>query len=253
MRWYISVLLAVILVISGAWMTLASDHPVAQQTDSLPHIEERVVGSNIFLLIFDNQQDVASTFLRFQEHYESPEFKGKVFTLDQFKKWYIQNSPRGQTTGQFTYYSDWNGFNVPSYVLQPFRDGKFDPLSDKEKQLLQLFDGVEGDFYVIGVHRGMGEEKIKQSTRHEVAHALFYIDPQYRHEALETLRQYDVSALRTELASLGGYADAVLEDECQAYSLFISDKLKSPIPAQLHEALGAIFQKYAHQHGVTLP
>ncbi len=55
--------------------------------------------------------------------------------------------------GNFTYYEDWAGFNVPSTAMQPFYEGKFDPLSEKERQLLQLFEGTLSErFYVIGVY-----------------------------------------------------------------------------------------------------
>jgi hypothetical protein len=51
--------------------------------------------------------------------------------------------------GNFTYYQDWAGFNVPSTALQPFYEGRFDPLSEKEKALLRLFNGLRERFYVI--------------------------------------------------------------------------------------------------------
>ena len=53
--------------------------------------------------------------MRFQEHYESPEFTGTVFTVGAFRKWYAE------TYGAFTYASDWSGFNIPGTVLEPFR------------------------------------------------------------------------------------------------------------------------------------
>jgi hypothetical protein len=93
------------------------------------NIKHKILPYNIHLLVFDNQYDLASTFLRFQEHYESPEFAGKVFTLDEYKNWYINHSPRASKDGVFTYYEDWNGFNIPSKILKPFYGGKFSPLS----------------------------------------------------------------------------------------------------------------------------
>jgi len=56
--------------------------------------------------------------LRFEEYYESPRFKGRIFTFDEYRKWYVKNSPKGKKTGRFTYYSDWSGFNIPSYALK---------------------------------------------------------------------------------------------------------------------------------------
>jgi hypothetical protein len=97
-------------------------------------IDHQILVDRIHLLTFDNQIDLTSTFLRFQEHYESPFFKGKYFTLDEFKEWYIKTSPNGKKSGKFTYYTDWGGFNIPSYILKPFYNGAFNPLSENEKQ-----------------------------------------------------------------------------------------------------------------------
>ena len=94
---------------------------------------------NIFHISFSTQHELASTFLRFQEYYESPKFRGKIFSFYEYKKWYTANSPKGKKTGKFTYYKDWGGFNIPSYVLKPFYQGKFNPLSNKEKKFLRAF------------------------------------------------------------------------------------------------------------------
>ena len=101
------------------------------------NIDHRLLTPHIHLLSFDTQHDLTSTFLRFQEHYESPRFKGEVFTLDEFQDWYIKNSPNGIETGKFTYHTDWNGFNIPSHILKPFYEGKFDPLSFDEQAILE--------------------------------------------------------------------------------------------------------------------
>ncbi len=106
----------------------------------------------IHLLTFPTQIEIASTFLRFQEHYESQEFKGKIFSLEEFKRWYVQNSPKGKASGEFTYYQDWAGFNIPSYVLSPFYRGEFDPLSEQEAVILRMFRNEQEPFYIIGIH-----------------------------------------------------------------------------------------------------
>src|SRR5438105_13952294 len=103
------------------------------------------VAAGIYLLRFKTQYELASTFLRIQEHYESPYFSGKIFSLEQYMDWYAAR------TGSFTYYEDWSGFNVPSNALRPFYDGKFDPLLEKEKRLLGLFKRLKGRFYIIGI------------------------------------------------------------------------------------------------------
>ena len=168
-------------------------------------IRKRRIGKGIYLLGFRTQYELTSTFLRVQEHYESPKFHGRVFTLEQYMDWYAGRY------GNFTYYQDWSGFNVPSTAFRAFLDGKFDPLSDKEKQLLRLFKDLRERFYVIGVYDG----GTKHSLTHELAHALYFIDDDYRHAVRKAMRGYDTSALAKQLAKTG-YAQHVIRDEIQA-------------------------------------
>lgn len=177
-------------------------------------IEHQSVTNRIHLLIFGNQRDVTSTFLRFQEHYESPEFRGKIFSLEEFKRWYIQNSPKGKETGEFTYYTDWNGFNIPSSVLRPFYSGDFNPLSEQEKKFLKIFKDLQEPFYVIGIHRET--KKLNSFLKHEVAHGLFYTDAEYKRKVLEVLSIFDIEPIKEELRSKAGYHEQVLDDECHA-------------------------------------
>jgi len=44
-------------------------------------VKKKRLLKDIFLLHFKSQHQMASTFLRFQEHYESPKFAGDIFTL----------------------------------------------------------------------------------------------------------------------------------------------------------------------------
>src|SRR5687767_6039954 len=93
------------------------------------------IADGIFVVRFQSQYELASTFLRVQEHYESPRFRNRVFSLEQFMDWYARRY------GAFTYYEDWAGFNVPSTALAAFYQGKFDPLLRKEQRLLKMFRG----------------------------------------------------------------------------------------------------------------
>src|SRR5262245_50482613 len=174
-------------------------------------IRKQSIGERVFLVEFRTQYELAATFLRFQEFHESRRFRDRVFSLEEFMDWYAGKH------GSFTYYEDWSGFNVPSQVLKPFRDGKFDPLLEKEKRFLDLFAKTRGDFYIIGVARS-GEEQNSAVMSHELAHALFHTNQRYRTEVSATLRQYDTRRVKRILASLG-YCDQVLVDEVHAYLL----------------------------------
>jgi hypothetical protein len=199
-------------------------------------IAKSKVGKGIYLLRFKTQYQLTATFLRVQEHYESPRFHGRIFSLEQYMDWYAERY------GNFTYYQDWSGFNVPSTAFQPFYEGKFDPLNEKETQLLGLFKDLRERFYVIGVY----DSGAKDSLTHELAHALFFIDDRYREAVREAMRAYDTTALEKQLAK-AGYASHVIPDEAQAYLVAPSDELGAPSRplGPLRKKLRALFRQHA--------
>ncbi len=168
------------------------------------------VAPGIIHLKFNNHNELTKTFLRFQEHYESPKFRGKIFTLAEFKRWY--KADRKSKT--FTYYTDWSGFNIPSKVLVPFKSGLFDPLSSREKRLLDALSLDKGKFYIIGTY----ESKSSGTLDHEIAHALYYTDKNYKAEIDKALKGVDFSPIRKKLM-LMGYCKEVLPDETHAFLL----------------------------------
>ncbi|CUT10151.1 hypothetical protein BF49_1231 [Bradyrhizobium sp.] len=198
-------------------------------------IVKQRVGPGIYLLRFKTQYELTSTFLRVQEHYESPEFHGRVFSLEQYMDWYAEQY------GNFTYYQDWSGFNVPSTAFAPFYTGAFDPLTRKERRLLRFFERLRGRFYVIGIYQGHGS-----TLTHELAHALFFTDAGYRKGVREAMRSYDTRALERQIAQ-AGYAQHVIEDEAQAYLIAPSGELgaasKPLVP--LRRQLRALFREHA--------
>jgi len=206
-------------------------------------IEKREIVKGCFFLLFESQKELASTFLRFQEYYESPEFKDKIFTLEQFKSWYIKNSPKGKETGEFTYYEDWNGFNIPSKVLKAFYESKFNPLSNEEKQLLDLFKNEKNEFYIIAAHKNY--ENREGLINHELAHYLFLKNEDYKKKILEILNKFDTKKLKKELDSLGGYNQEVIDDEVQAHCISSTPgKLKTNISKELIKQIQEVFNKY---------
>jgi len=171
-----------------------------------------------------------------QEHYESSRFSGRVFSLEQFMDWYASRF------GGFTYYEDWSGFNVPSAAFEPFYQGKFDPLAEKEKRLLRLFRHERAPFYVIGVTR----TATRRDLTHELAHALFFTDPVYRKAVRTAMRGYDTSAMAKALVAMG-YSTRVVSDEVHAYLVAPSGALGASgrALAPLRKTLRAIFRQHS--------
>ena len=182
-------------------------------------MEIKEILDSIFIVSFGKQIELAKTFIRFQEYFENSVFKGKIFTLEEFKKWYIKNSIKGKKTGKFTYYQDWDGFNIPSYALKPFYEGRFNPLTKYEKKLLAVFKNKKNkNFYIIGTSK----EISIATLNHEISHGLFYINPEYRTQVLRVIRKInsqDKKKLKDFLLKYGGYHSAVLDDEIHAYLL----------------------------------
>ncbi len=207
------------------------------------------VTKDIFHLNFLTQKGLTSTFLRFQEFYESPEFKGKIFTLEEYKSWYIANSKKGKETGEFTYYTDWSGFNIPSKILEPFYDGKFDPLSREEKGLLDLFKSKRNSrFYVIGTFGGS-----KKSLMHEIAHGLFYLNLDHRSKIKHLLNKIpskEKNKINKILSESGGYHEDVWDDETQAHLIWSLEKLKkqglevSPKLMEIRKKFISVFKEH---------
>jgi hypothetical protein len=198
-------------------------------------IVKRRVARGIYLLRFRTQYELAATFLRVQEHYESPKFHGRIFSLEQYMDWYAARY------GNFTYFQDWSGFNLPSTALRAFYEGKFDPLSEKERQLLRLFKDLRERFYVIGVY----DSGAKESLTHELAHALYFVDDAYRKAVRAAMRGYNTATLARQIAE-AGYARHVIPDEIQAYIIAPSAKLGSaPGLKPLRQKLRALFRQHS--------
>lgn len=197
-------------------------------------IKKKRITKDIYLIHFRKKGNMARTFLRFQEHYESPKFMNKIFTHKEFKQWYIK------LKGKFTYYQEWDGFNIPSRILKRFYQGHFDPLSKNEKMILELFKNEKHNFYIIAVH---GKEHA-EILKHELAHGLFYTHPAYKKEVIKIMKKYSLSHIKKELLSLGGYNKKVLNDEIQAYAISLSHELKSEMPKEMKEELATLFRTF---------
>jgi hypothetical protein len=64
---------------------------------SMIKIAKRKIAKGVYLLRFKTQYELAATFIRVQEHYESSRFYGRIFSLEQFMDWYAKRY------GNFTY------------------------------------------------------------------------------------------------------------------------------------------------------
>ena len=193
----------------------------------------------IYLVESRNRRDLAETFMRFQEYYESPEFKGRVFTVEEFAHWYASKY------GAFSYTRDWYGFNIPSKVLEPFRLGQFDPLTAKEKKLLDVCKNATGDFYVIGVTPSA--EYFDETVKHEFVHGAFHVNEDYRREVVSCVKESSIREIDKGLGRMGYHSD-VFADETNAYVLVEPETMTEYVNIRntknLRTKLDAIFKKH---------
>ncbi len=182
----------------------------------------------VVLLMYETSADAAKAFVRVQEHYEcqDDDFRGKTFTLGEFREWYTDK------TGQWSYYKDWQGFNVPCEKFAAFLNGSFDPLMQEEAELIELVRYLDPAFYIIG----LGKDADADVLGHEVAHALYATDLKYRENVHRICAEYDADrqgiedwkgteALLAKLTAMG-YGENVLFDECHAYLAASRDWLR---------------------------
>jgi hypothetical protein len=183
----------------------------------------------------DSQEELGLTFMRFQEHYESanPNFRDNIFTLGQLRHWY------SETYGANNYHTTWIGFNFPSKVLIPFRDGLFDPLTVEENKLLELFRYRRDNFYIIGAQNN-------STLRHELSHALYASNKKYKLEIDTFLKKNQKKLKDTNTYILEkGYCKEVLNDEIQAYITDNDDnKLINITCSSVIAGVNKIYQKY---------
>lgn|GEM_PF-1525482 len=171
--------------------------------------EAKVLKPGLIFLHFKDQQSLARTMVRFQEHYESPKYSGEIFSRSEFQTWY-----RGKK-GVFDYYSEWDGFNVPGRVFKPFYEGKFPNLSKDERMVLEALKKYRySSFYVIATADNSGINTLS----HEIAHSFYYLNPAYKKEVLQVLSTFDMTPVKKYLMeTVGDYHEHVLTDEVHAW------------------------------------
>jgi hypothetical protein len=122
----------------------------------------------------------------------------------------------------FTYCTDWNGFNVPGDVVRKFLKLYNGKLLKKEKE---FFDKLkkeinwDEDFYLIGIHSedtGNGGS----TQEHEIAHGMFYLHEEYNTDALQlvhALTKKEREVFYTAFKKMG-YDSSVYDDEINAFA-----------------------------------
>lgn len=190
------------------------------------------IANRVYHVTYRTTRSLAKTFIRFQEYYESYKYRGKVFTIREFLKWFRETYDHGD------YFDEFTGFNIPSSVLTPFLEGQFNPLNQREKRFLKFFRRRYGRFYVIGTVFGNKDDALK----HEIAHGLFYTNPRYKAEVIRSLGFVNLTDVYKFLEDWGYHQD-VWTDEAHSY---IFDGLEEM------EEWGVNIKPYWKLHGILV-
>jgi len=172
----------------------------------------------IHLFIADTQYEVTSSFLRAAEFIESPlpGIKGNYFSLEKFMDAYAKRY------GNFTYTSDWSGFNIPGDKLWKFLNIFEYDLLVKERFLLDFRQEPDTNFHIIATYNDVVDDVVE----HEFAHAFWYIDKEgYQEHMWKLMLEFggaDSSTLELwqylhDKIKNMGYHNSVIDDEIQAY------------------------------------
>lgn len=196
------------------------------------------INPNITHLEFDSGFAMCAAMMRFQAFYEDPTFRGKIFSRPEFEDWYRALDPK------WLYHEKWAGFNITDQVFAPFLNSSFDPLTDTEAKVVNLFRETSGAHSVIATSR-FGCPLV---LKHEICHALYYTDVTYRASVDQVLADYDseLGLVKEEVARMG-YSPVVLMDEVHA-NLIVDErhikmnKVDHPVDAKLK--LKAIFDSH---------
>ncbi len=208
----------------------------------------RKIMPHVYHLNFETQYEVAMHFLRFQEHYESPKFYKKFFTLPQYMEWYCQEHGEGA----FSYPKDWSGFNVPSWVLLDVSRGPIPDPNEYDAFMACLINRVEREeehhpFCFIGTYADGKKGDLKDVLAHEIAHALYFVNPKYRQEVnllLEDPFPKSLSRAYDILMDMG-YHHSTIEDEIHAYcATGLCEDLKGKIPRRVTKPFQDLFKEY---------
>jgi hypothetical protein len=172
--------------------------------------------NGIYLLSFDKNEDLAAHFLRYQEYYESPVFYKKPFQIIDFVKWYASTKEHGK----FSYLTDWHGFNIPASIIKECYLRITDK-NDHDELMYSIYKLMEKEHpnpYLIGVSSDLS--KGSGTLDHEIAHAIYSFNEEYRIEVIESMKTYINDELYKELKEQilsMGYHENVVDDEINAY------------------------------------
>lgn len=170
--------------------------------------------NNRLLIEFPTQKEMTLTMFRMSEFSEGKDgIKGKRFSCDEFIDKYSDEE------GNIDYFAFWDGFNIPKSVISQFQS--IFQCSERERKVIRAIKDLPEDGYVICIIEGD-----KMALRHELCHAKWYDDEEYREHTLSIIENMQKS-LRKKLTKClleADYIDDVIDTEIVAYLTAFNDE-----------------------------
>lgn len=173
----------------------------------------------VYHAVFDDAYSLCMTILRIHEHSENPKFKNKSFTYEQYMDWYSKEHGKGH----FTFDKDYLGFSINSPSFRHFvKNFPKKEWTEKEKKYIEEAIRLVGKddfesqkrFCIINSF----EKKKSSVFRHELAHAIYYVDSNYKHAADKFFKSLK-SDFKKKVISIvkdDGYPELQVLDEINA-------------------------------------
>jgi len=173
---------------------------------------------HIYHLEFGTSFKLAIHFLRYQEFRESRVFKGKFFNLLDYLEWHTSKD------GVFSHPHNSNGYCISSDVLVRFLG---DAIPDPNRydrymsELIRFAIDREGGqpFYFVGTL-----ESDPSAIRHQLAHAFFGLNPQYRQEVVESIGRLPDDVYQIVKNHILEMEEIVEDVNDEANALFVENK-----------------------------
>lgn len=215
-----------------------------KQTNNIISYSLTKVAGGIYYLEIKNAYDLAMTFWRTQEFYENsnPDFRGKKFSLNEFMNWYAKNISQSST---FSYAEDWDGFNVPSSMIEQCYLVNCERMPHDEFMLFihsQIRKNTQTHYYLIGA-----KNSNQVTYQHELAHGLFSVNSVYKKQMLEHVKNLDNQVYKKLEIILKkvGYSDEVISDEIHAYmATGLSQIMKGMTKPSDHKPFKKTFKEF---------
>ena len=209
---------------------LPPSRPPHNIKEILNQIELYEVYPNIFAMVIKDDKLRARVFLRYQEFYESDSdtFRGKGFKWEDYINFYKEKTKKDY----FSYHEDFAGYNVPCDTIEACKT-KIPDLNIYDMIMFSVVDTIKeivgsNKYYLIGIDQSNNEDP--SLIYHEIAHGLWFSDPEYKSRMKERLEEMNSSVKEQIIDILKGYGygDNVFEDEIQAYmATGLSAKMKN--------------------------